>query len=154
MRRASPSAGEWVWCVLLFGLGLTIMIASLQVGFGRFTRPGPGLFPFFCGLILAVQSVVQWAVGKAAPEGGAETLRHPGALPKFVAMTAVLILWIVLMPLFGWIPLTFLATLAVAKIMAAEGWVKPLLLAGGNSAFLYLLFGYLLAIDLPTGFWG
>lgn len=152
MRRVS--AGLWVWCVLLFGLGLTIMVSSLQVGFGRFTKPGPGLFPFFCGLILAVQGVVLCLSGGAGSGKNDDPLRHSGAVPRFLAMVAVIVLWIVAMPVLGWVPLTFLATLAIAKIMAAEGWVKPVLLAGGNCAFSYLLFGYLLAIDLPTGFWG
>ncbi len=154
MRRVAASTGAWVWCILLFGLGLTIMISSLQIGFGRFTKPGPGLFPFICGLILAVQSIVLCLAGDAGSVKNDETLRHPGAAPKFLALMAVLVLWILAMPLFGWVALTFLATLAIAKIMAAEGWVKPLILAAVNCGFSYLLFGYLLAIDLPTGFWG
>ena len=58
------------------------------------------------------------------------------------------------MPWLGWLPLTFLVTLSVAKIMQLEGWTKPLLLAAANTLFSYFLFGYLLMIDLPPGFWG
>ena len=57
------------------------------------------------------------------------------------------------MPVLGWLALTFLVTLSIAKIMGAEGWWKPLLLAAANCVFTYVLFGYLLAIDLPLGFW-
>lgn len=153
MRRAPATTGVLIWCILLLILGLTIMASSLQIGFGRFTRPGPGLFPFLCGAILAVQSIVLYLVDRRSPEKGDDVLRHPGALLRFFWLTVALVLWIVLMPVLGWLSLTFLVTLSIAKIMGAEGWWKPLLLAAANCVFTYVLFGYLLAIDLPLGFW-
>ncbi|MBE0556320.1 MAG: tripartite tricarboxylate transporter TctB family protein, partial [Proteobacteria bacterium] len=106
-----------------------------------------------CGLLLTVQSIVLSLVERRGSEKSDDVLRHPGALLKFLGMMATLVLWIFLMPLLGWLPLTFLVTLSVSKIMQLEGWIKPLLLACANTVFSYILFGYLLVIDLPTGFW-
>lgn len=150
--RPKP-AGEGIFRVLFFILGVTIMVSSLQIGFGRFTVPGPGLFPFFCGLLLSVQGIALHLVKQRTATKQDDALSQPGAVPKFLRMMGIFVLWIFLMPALGWLPLTFLATLSIAKLMGMKGWRKPLLLAGVNTAFSYLLFGYLLAIDLPGGFW-
>jgi hypothetical protein len=152
MRGTPKSTGELFWSILLFILGMTIMVSSVQIGFGKFTKPGAGLFPFLCGFILSVQSIALYLVRQRKPETKDDLLRNPGAMPKFLWMMLTLVLWIFLMPLLGWLPLTFLVTLSVSKIMHLEGWIKPLLLAIVNTLFSYMLFGYLLAIDLPMGF--
>jgi hypothetical protein len=147
------SKGEKLFSALLFVLGAIIMVGSFQIGFGRFTKPGPGLFSFFCGLILCIQSLFSIIFIKERQEKEA-LLRDPGAVKKFIFSILTLMLWILLMPLLGWLALTFLATLSFAKIMRLDGWIKPLLLAAANALFSYFLFGYLLLIDLPYGFWG
>ncbi len=152
MKSQLKSKGELFFCGFLFILGLLIMVSSMHIGFGRFTKPGPGLFPFICGLILCVQSVALNLFKQRGSERE-NVLSHAGARAKFLWMMVSFIFWILLMPVLGWLPLTFLATLSIAKIMRMKGWMLPLLLAGANTAFSYLLFGYLLAIDLPNGFW-
>lgn len=146
------SKGEKLFSALLFVLGLIIIVGSLQIGFGQFSKPGPGLFSFFCGLILCIQSILS-NLFKQEHREKEDVLKDPIAIKKFIFSIIPLILWIVLMPLLGWLPLTFLVTLSVAKIMQLEGWIKPLMLAAANVFFSYLLFGYLLLIDLPNGFW-
>jgi uncharacterized membrane-anchored protein len=151
MNGLPKPKGEWWFCLALFLLGVVIMVSSVQIGFGRFTRPGAGLFPFFCGLILAAQSLALMFLGQTGQERD-HLLKNPAEAKRFVAITAVFVLWILGMPVLGWLPLTFLATLAISKIMYLDGWFKPLLLAVANTAFSYFLFGYLLLIDLPNGF--
>jgi hypothetical protein len=146
------SKGDKLFSALLFILGLIIIVGSLQIGFGRFTKPGPGLFSFFCGLILCIQSILSNVLKKKRREKE-DVLKDPGAIRKFVFSIITLVLWIILMPFLGWLPLTFFVTLSFAKIMQLEGWIKPLLLASANTLFSYFLFGYLLLIDLPNVFW-
>jgi hypothetical protein len=146
------SKGDKLFSALLFILGLIIIVGSLQIGFGRFTKPGPGLFSFFCGLILCIQSIVSNVFRQEHSEKE-DVLKDPSAIKKFVFSIITLIFWIILMPFLGWLPLTFFVTLSFAKIMQLEGWIKPLLLASANTLFSYFLFGYLLLIDLPNVFW-
>jgi hypothetical protein len=44
--------------------------------------------------------------------------------------------------------------LAFSKLMRLEGWMKPIVLSAGTTALCYLLFGFLLLLDLPQGFLG
>jgi hypothetical protein len=143
--------GERLFSALLFVLGSIIVVGSIQIGLGKLTKPGPGLFSFFCGLILCIQSILSH-VFKQERREKEEVLGNPSAIMKFIFSIVTLILWIVLMPLLGWLPLTFFVTFSFAKIMQLEGWIKPLILATANTLFSYFLFGYLLLIDLPNVF--
>ena len=69
-------------------------------------------------------------------------------------MIAAFCLWILLMPLFGYVVVTLLATYGFCKIMKLEGWWKPLSVSAGTALFIYLLFDYWLYIDLPRGILG
>jgi hypothetical protein len=146
------SKGELLFSVILFFLGLIIVVSSIQIGFGKFSKPGPGLFPLFCGLILCVQSISLHVFKQINQEQG-NLFNDVAIIKKFILLAISFVLWIVLMPLLGWLPLTFLVTFSISKIMQMEDWAKPLILSIINTVLLYFLFGYFLAIDLPNGFW-
>jgi len=69
-------------------------------------------------------------------------------------MTLTFCLWIVAMPLLGYVVVSLLATYAFCKIMKLEGWRKPLAVSAGTALFIYALFDYWLYIDLPRGILG
>ena len=144
--------GERILNMVLLLLGLVVTISSFQIGFGEIRSPGPGLFPFFCGLILVVQNGIIFLIERK-PSKGENLFERKGEIRSFISISLTFALWLILMPLLGWVLLTFLATLSFSKIMKLEGWVKPLILSLGNTAFSYLIFGYFLYLDLPKGFW-
>jgi len=133
-------------------LGAVIIVVSLAYGFGTFRRPGPGLYPFFIGGSIFVFSIVLLIAGFRSPTS--TCLFGPGGMKTFLFMTAAFCLWIVVMPVLGYVLVTFLATGAFGKIMKLEGWWKPLAVSTGTALFIYLLFDYWLYIDLPRGILG
>jgi hypothetical protein len=143
---------EILFDFVLTVLGGVIIGISLSYGFGTFRRPGPGLYPFFIGVAIFV-------FGIATLIAEFRSLRNlplfaPGGLKTFLIMTATFCLWIIVMPVLGYVPVTFLVTLAFGKIMKLEGWWKPLTVSIGTALFIYLLFDYWLYIDLPRGILG
>jgi hypothetical protein len=143
---------ETLFVLLLLVLGAAISVVSWGYGFGSLKQPGPGLYPFFIGVAIAAFAVILLVVevraGKCDPvldRDGARTL---------VLMTLTFCLWIVAMPLLGYVIMTLLATYAFGKIMKLEGWRKPLAVAVGTALFIYLLFDHWLYIDLPRGILG
>ena len=143
---------EVIFDFLLFVLGAVILIVSLGYGFGTLKSPGPGMYPFFVGLIVVCFGGV--IVIKELRSGKAESRVTASAAKTFVLMIVTCALWIVVMPFLGYVIVTFLATYAFCKIMKLEGWVKPLALSIGTAVFVYLLFDYWLYIDLPRGILG
>jgi putative tricarboxylic transport membrane protein len=143
---------EILFDFILVILGALIIIISLAYGFGTFRRPGPGLYPFFIGGFIFVFSIVLLIAELRSPAKG--SLFDPEGIKTFLLMTAAFCLWIVVMPVLGYVLVTFLATFAFGKIMKLEGWWKPLAVSAGTALFIYLLFDYWLYIDLPRGILG
>jgi putative tricarboxylic transport membrane protein len=138
--------------LILPALGVLIIVVSLGYGFGTLRKPGTGLYPFFLGLSITVFGAILLIADLRAHI--CVTLFQRGDLKIFLSMIAAFCLWIVLMPLFGYVAMTLLVTFGFCKIMSLEGWRKPLFVSAGATLFIYLLFDYWLYIDLPRGILG
>jgi hypothetical protein len=135
---------------ILLGLGALIAYVSWGYGFGSLQRPGPGLYPFFVGAVIVACSAV--LIGsRAQPSADGEPPLNARSVRTLVLMSVTFCLWILAMPLLGYVLVTFLATYAFCKALALEGWRKPLVVSGATAFVIYLLFGYWLHIDLPRG---
>ena len=140
---------EMLFDLFLILLGIVIVVVSFGYGFGSLRRPGPGLYPFFIGvavLVLSLFVTISELRSKTDPH-----LMDRGGIKTFVLMIVTFCLWILIMPLLGYVIVTLLATFAFCKIMRLEGWGKPLAVSVGTAFFIYLLFDYMLYIDLPRG---
>ena len=152
MEKAPKFRLETLFVFFLLVLGLVISIISWGYGFGSLGRPGPGLYPFFIGVAISVFSLFI-LISELRSETSKSLLDKAGA-KTLVFMTLTFCLWIVAMPLLGYVVVTLLATYAFCKVMKLEGWWKPLAVSGGTALFIYLLFDYWLYIDLPRGILG
>jgi len=142
---------ETAFDLLLTLLGAVIILVSLGYGFGSFRRPGPGLFPFFVGLFIFIFSGVLSISGLRSPAPLA--LLNREGMKTFLLMIVFFCLWILIMPLIGYVVVTLLVTFGFCRVMKLEGWWKPISVSAGTTLFIYLLFDYWLYIDLPKGFW-
>ena len=152
MNKASRISLELVFDFLLLVLGLLILFVSVKDGLGSLSRPGTGMYPLFIAISILVFGGV--VLVKKIRSGGGQPLFAEGTIMTFILMFATFALWIVIMPLLGYVIVTFLATYAFCKVMKLEGWVKPLILSATTAIFIYVLFDYWLYIDLPRGVLG
>lgn len=142
---------EAAFDTLLLILGAIIAYVSWGYGFGSLARPGPGLYPFFLAIVIIGSAAALIRMQLRAPAEA--SLPDRSAARTLILMTVTFCLWILAMPLLGYVLVTFAATFAFCKALALEGWRKPLAVSGGTAAFVYLLFGHWLYIDLPLGIW-
>ena len=153
MRLKWQGSQDFILHLVLAILGLMIIVESVQIGFGTFKKPGSGLFPFLCGIIIFFLNAVPLvSPSPVKPQSPLFSGKDENKIFLFLILT--FFSWILLMPYVGWLLITFLATLSFSKILKLEGWRKPLLLSSGNTALSYLLFDYCLYLDLPRGFGG
>jgi len=73
-------------------------------------------------------------------------------MKKFIWLMIPFILWMMLIPFFGYVVMTFICTFSLSKILGLKGWLNPLGLSLGTTALCYILFDYFLYLDLPRGF--
>lgn len=152
MQKAPKIRLETCFDLLLLVLGIAITVISIGYGFGSLARPGPGLYPVFLGVAIAVFSF--FVLLADLKSESSKSLFDRRSAKTFAFMAATFCLWVVAMPLLGYVAVTLLATFAFCKILRLEGWKKPLAVSGGTSLALYLLFDYWLYIDLPRGILG
>lgn len=152
MEKASRFRVETCFDFLMLVLGIVIAVVSWGYGFGSFGRPGPGLYPFFIGAAIALIAFFV-LVSNLRSATAKPVLDQEGAV-TLILMTATFCLWIVAMPLLGYVVVTLLTAFAFCKIMKLEGWWKPLAVSGTTTLFIYLLFDYWMYIDLPRGILG
>jgi len=152
MEKPKRFSLEIAFNSLLALLGVTTMMVSLGYGFGTFRRPGPGLYPFFIGLLITVFSA-SLLISDSKPKPRPVLFADQGG-KTFLLMIGAFCLWILMMPLLGYVVVTLLVTFFFCRIMKLEGWWKPISVSTGTALFVYLLFDSWLYIDLPKGFWG
>ena len=152
MGRMSKFHPELFFTFLLMILAIVIIIVSLGYGFGTLRKPGPGLYPFFIGLLILFFSIVLLILGLKSKSS--EPLFTKSGLKTFLLMVITFCLWIITMPILGYVIVTFGATYGFCKIMKLEGWLKPLALSIATALFIYLFFDVWLYIDLPRGIFG
>ncbi|MGE5522453.1 MAG: tripartite tricarboxylate transporter TctB family protein [Rhodospirillaceae bacterium] len=141
---------ETLFAGVLTVLGAAIAAVSWSYGFGTLARPGPGLYPFFIGVITTVLGAVALACDLREPARRAARL-DPVARKRLALMSAIFVFWILALPVLGYVLVTLAAVYAFAKTLELEGQGKPLAIAAGTALFIYLLFDHWLYIDLPRG---
>jgi len=152
MRKLKPFPLELTFDLILTVLGIIIVFASLKYGFGTFRTPGPGLFPFFIGLSLLIFGLALLISEFRTQKRSA--LLNRKDVKTLLSMIFAFCMWILAIPVLGYVVVTVLVTYGICKIMNLEGWWKPLSVSVGTALLIYFLFDYCLYIDLPRGILG
>lgn len=139
--------------LLLAGAGL-FMLDSVRVGHGwqEGQGPGPGFFPFYIALFLAISSLVNLAraIMRAEP-GGAGTFVSTTAIGRVMAVFVPTLGYIALIPFIG---IYVASAIFIAGFMLAFGRQGILAAAATGVAVpfaLFLMFEVWFKVPLPKG---
>lgn len=142
----------------LFWLLIAIFIAieSCRLGLGKWSRPGPGYFPFGAGILLGLisLSILIKALLKA-PFGKMPTVvTHLEERPNWQSVILALIAMLFYVFLFyrlGFVLCTFLLIAFFVWVIGKRNWFVSFIAALFTTAASYLLFEILLDAQLPKG---
>ena len=146
---------EWLVSLVLFLLGVACSIEALRLGLGTVRRPGVGFLPLLVGgclSLLAFFSLIIeiWAASKDKTRG-----RFPvGSVGKVVVVICCLGVYVVVLPIAGYLLSTFLLFIFLFRTGGFKRWGLAILAAFLTASISYLLFGFLLNIRFPKGFPG
>jgi putative tricarboxylic transport membrane protein len=134
---------------------LAVVLESWRLDVGSLHAPGPGFLPFIAaGLLglLAVIALIQSGDGKRETEKG--QAGFGGNLLKVILLTGILVIYIYLLSVLGFLIDTFLLLLFLFRVMEPLSWKKVLLADLITLVAVYLLFEIFLGTPLPKGFLG
>ncbi len=151
MRRADQITG---FIVLIFSLAL--IEGSRRMPPSATFGPGAGFLPFWCGVLLALLSVllIVDAFRRPAAVAGKPVFPGGGALLGLGAVIAGLTVYILTLEILGFLVGTGLLTAYLLGFIEKEKWTTTILVAVVNSAALYIVFQVLLGINLPANRFG
>ena len=141
MRRDLVSALFWL-AVAIFAA-----VQGLALKLGTLHQPGPGFFPFWGGVVLAVLSLV--LVVKSLGSRSAAPLAWPESSRVFVVAGAILG-YVLLLERVGFVAVTF-AFLVLLLRLERRGWAFSAATAGMGAAASWALFQLWLKTQLPVG---
>jgi putative tricarboxylic transport membrane protein len=126
------------------------VIQGVALKLGTLSRPGPGFFPFWGGVVLGLLSLVLLAT----------SLRRRAAItlsglrsPRLLVVTAALLGYVVLLERLGFGTVTFLFLLLLFRL-ERRGWVLSAVSALVGAVACYALFQLWLKTQLPVGPFG
>ena len=150
MKRWERVSGYFI---LAYAVGLVYQ--SLSLGVGSPTQPGPGFLGFFLGLGLIFSAF--WLTfmnrGSNLKEGQKKAFWESGTWIKPLYGLGSLTGFVALMDILGTILTMVLFFFLWVKVVEKKDWVLAVLMATIGTASFYMIFGVLLGVPLPKGFW-
>lgn len=134
--------------MLLIGLGSAGM--ALNIGFGTFTSPGPGFFPLWLALLLAIIAGL-YLVSLRGGGNSAAAFWPAGSWRRPALAMVMMFGYTVLLENLGFCTATLLLFAGWLRIIERRRWQTVLWVAFGGAVSAYLLFAFLLEVPLPKG---
>jgi putative tricarboxylic transport membrane protein len=132
--------------LVLFGWALFMVWSAQDLRTGTPGHPGPGFFPFWIALALALVSLtvlVRELSDRAAPA----LSWHWGHV---AAATLALLVFAPAMGLLGFVPAATLFLVALLRVMGTR-WIASVLIAAGIAVATHAVFALWLRIQFPRG---
>jgi putative tricarboxylic transport membrane protein len=127
-------------------LGVYVLISSVELGLWTSLGPGPGLFPFAMGAVLAAMSVLWLLQELKKPSAAAESA--DGGL--VVAVVVSLLVLAAVLDLLGFQLSMFLFLIYHLRIRGKRTWISSLIIALAGSVGAFYAFNYGLNVALPV----
>lgn len=135
-------------------LGVAVSIYTLStLKLGTIHQPGPGLFPLISGVGIAALAAFWLAANRKCNNDCEPLWQESQWLPPLLGVI-VTIVYAALMEPLGYTLSTLIFLLAWQKIIEREKWLKASIIAVVGTVTMYIVFAYLLRVDLPGELFG
>jgi putative tricarboxylic transport membrane protein len=150
--------------LVLILFSMTFLIYTTRYPLETWESPGPAVFPLLLGgvlLILAAWQLIRALLAPGMPKKEGNKVSRIESLKKFLrddkgetkvlCLTAMLVLYLLMMQWIGFFVSTFLLVILSSRLMEAKEWGRPIALSVGVGLFCYLLFEVWLKLSFPRG---
>jgi hypothetical protein len=142
-------------CAILFlGIAVAAIVLSSYMPMGRTGKPGPGFLPFWVGVILALLSILLFAVAglRKGPEEPVKFLSGEGRWPSVIWTAGSLLGYGLLIEFLGFVISTLLLLLFLFRYIGNQKWWIAFAGTSLVTVAAHLIFKVGLKVQLPRGF--
>jgi len=132
-------------------VGVCFFFLSIKLPVGKFTQPGPAIFPLILSLLLSIIGILVFFSGKRSPE--IDRAKDSGNLAKPLAIILLTLAFIFFMGRLGYLLTSFLYLFSLFFLVSRFKWFFSAGLSGILAAGSWYFFGKILGIFLPLGPW-
>jgi len=142
----------------LFWLVFSIFVCveAIRMGTGSFSSPGPGLLPFWSGVVVGTLAILLLVVGTLTREEGGKikNLWRGMNWRTVILVSASLVIYCILLPRLGFLITTLgLMTLLFSIVKRSRLWIQ-VFTALLTVLVTYVTFYVWLGVQLPKGLFG
>ena len=149
LEEQRPPAGgpayQTVAALITLSVGILGAVLAYGYGLGSLQRPGPGLWPLVCSVIIVVLSVVLLLISRGWTDS--ERFTRSSVLPGVALVTLIVLGFLI--PVIGFEIPALLLCIVWLRFLGGESWRSTIVVAIGTVAAFYALFLYGLRIPLP-----
>ena len=137
--------------IFLILVSIITCLGSIRIGLGTFGAPGSGFVPFIAGVFLGIMSLL--ILIKASRENKSKAILSQGRpnLRKVIKMILGLFIYVILLPILGYVVGTFLLMLFLLKGVETLKWRWAVATSILIVIVSYLIFDVWLQGMLPVG---
>ena len=143
-----------IFSFFLILVSIWIMVDSYKLTIGSLKDPGPGFLSFFAGslmLILVLVNLKKTFLSSKKADGAISSYKN---LMRVVSTLAVAIITAVLFENLGYFVMGVFFLIMLMKVVNNEKWVRTLIITVFAMVMSYLIFIYILDVQLPSGPFG
>lgn len=140
--------------LFLVGLSSAICVESIRLGKGSPSNPGPGLFPFVCGITLGILSLISFFLSDRSLLREMRELLEAKPERKVIFTITSIFIYPFLAQVLGFRLATTLWMFFVCHLVGRIGWKTSIFISVATTFGCYYLFSVLLTIQFPRGVFG
>jgi putative tricarboxylic transport membrane protein len=139
---------DMIFGAVLIPLGIAVIIGALRLKLGTPLHPGAGFFPFLIGIVLVALSILLFMRAWLGRGGAHQPFTEWKEASIVVAAQA---LYVATLDFLGYVFSAILLSFAVLWSMEVRSWKTLIRATLILSVGAYILFRYILGVDLPPG---
>lgn len=145
--------GDRLSSIFFLAVSIIFLYSTLHMPIGQPKEPGPGFMPFLLGLIMVLISGGLFLKAFIRPERASSELMEKGSIIRVALIVIGLVIYCALLPLAGFLILTFIFEAVFLKLLGVPKWRTILLVAIAVTLGTILIFETWLHVPFPKGLW-
>jgi putative tricarboxylic transport membrane protein len=143
-----------IFSFFLMLVSIWIIFDSYKLTVGSLKDPGPGFLPFFAGLFMLILVLVNLKKTFLSSTKADWAISSYKNLMRVIFTLGVAIITAVFFEYLGYFVMGVFFLIMLMKVVNNEKWVRTLMITVFAMVMSYLIFIYILDVQLPSGLFG